>query len=235
MVLDTSDCNQKFIVLLEDKAYKKLKKDPTDSVERKTVLLLIKSLIAEEVCQQQRPLSSRLLRLYGLPKIHKPNVPLRPSVSTIDSLTYRLVKHLAGLLSSHIGNSPHHVRISMEFVHTLGSLQVDYCDIMASFNVVSLFTMVPIKETMDLLGQHFEADIFRFFRHVLTMSYFSFNVQFNEQINGVAMGSPLSLVIANFYMDDFEGRALDLADTSPSAGFAAWTTPSSFGHTDPTS
>jgi hypothetical protein len=62
----------------------------------------------------------------------------------------------------------------MVFVHTLGSLQVDPHNIMVSFDVVSLFTRVPIKETMYLLG-HFEEDILRLFRHVLNTSYFSFN------------------------------------------------------------
>jgi hypothetical protein len=40
MILDTSDYNWKIIALLEDKAYNKLKKDPTDSVECTSVLLL---------------------------------------------------------------------------------------------------------------------------------------------------------------------------------------------------
>jgi hypothetical protein len=31
----------------------------------------------------------------------------------------------------------------------------------------------------------------------------SFTGQFYEQIDGMAMGSPLSLVIANFFMEDF--------------------------------
>jgi hypothetical protein len=47
---------------------------------------------------------------------------------------------------------------------------------MASFDIVSLFTMVPIKETMAVLRRHFEEDILGPFRHVLTTS----NVTFNE-------------------------------------------------------
>jgi hypothetical protein len=39
VVLGTSDYNQKITVLLEDKAYKNLKKDPTDSMECNSVLL----------------------------------------------------------------------------------------------------------------------------------------------------------------------------------------------------
>lgn len=39
VVLGTSDYNQNIAILLQNKAYAKLKKDPTDAIERKTVLL----------------------------------------------------------------------------------------------------------------------------------------------------------------------------------------------------
>jgi hypothetical protein len=51
-------------------------------------------------------------------------------------------------------------------------------NIMVGFDVVLLFTRAPIKETMDLIGRHFEEGIFRLFSHVLTTSYFSFNGYF---------------------------------------------------------
>jgi hypothetical protein len=51
VVLDT-DYNWKIANLLEDKVYKKLKKDATDSIECKTVLFLKKFPIAQEFCQQ---------------------------------------------------------------------------------------------------------------------------------------------------------------------------------------
>jgi hypothetical protein len=72
VVLGTSDYNRKIATLLEDKDYMQLKKGATDSIERKTVLLLKKSPLAEEVCQQLRRQGSTPQRLYGLQKIHKP-------------------------------------------------------------------------------------------------------------------------------------------------------------------
>jgi hypothetical protein len=80
---------------------------------------------------------------------------------------------------------------------------------MVSFDIVSLFTKVSIRETMDLLGRHFDEDVLGLFRHVLTTSYFTFNGQFYGQRDGVAIGSPLSPVIANFYMEDYEKAALE--------------------------
>jgi hypothetical protein len=52
MVLDTTDYSRKIAALLENQAYRKLKRDPNESVEHKTVLLLNKSSVSEEVCQQ---------------------------------------------------------------------------------------------------------------------------------------------------------------------------------------
>jgi len=44
VVLNTSDYKQKISSLLDDPAYRKLAKDPTDAIERKTTLLLKKNL-----------------------------------------------------------------------------------------------------------------------------------------------------------------------------------------------
>jgi hypothetical protein len=38
-------------------------------------------------------------------------------------------------------------------------------------------------------------------------------------MDGVAMGSPLSLVIANFFMDDFEQKAIEQATHKPACWF----------------
>jgi hypothetical protein len=77
---------------------------------------------------------------------------------------------------------------------------------MARFDVVSLVTRMLIRETISLLSQHLE-EILKLFHHALMASYFSFVGQFYEQIDGVAMGSPLSPVIANFFMEHFEKMA----------------------------
>jgi len=46
------------------------------------------------------------------------------------------------------------------------------------------------------------------FRQVLAYTYFSVGGRFYEQIHGVSMGSQPSAVFANFFMEDFEERAL---------------------------
>ena len=60
---------------------------------------------------------------------------------------------------------------------------------------MSLFTKVPIVDSLVLLSRHFEEDVLALFKHILTSTYFCFDGQFYEQTDGVAMGSPLSPVM----------------------------------------
>jgi hypothetical protein len=70
-------------------------------------------------------------------------------------------------------------------------------------------TLAVTSNRRTLLGRHFEEDVLGLLSHVSTNSYFTFNGQFYGQTDGVSMGSPLSPVIAIFYMEDYEKVALD--------------------------
>ena len=74
---------------------------------------------------------------------------------------------------------------------------------------MSLCTKVLIADSFELLSHHFEDDVLALFKHILTSTYFCFEGQFYEQTDGVAMDSPLSSVIANFFMEDFEKKVLE--------------------------
>lgn len=48
--------------------------------------------------------------IYDLPKVHKSNIPLRPIVSNVDTLTYNLSKYLSNSLSEIIENAKFSVK-----------------------------------------------------------------------------------------------------------------------------
>ena len=60
-----------------------------------------------DVYSRLRSSAARVPMLYGLPKVHKPDVPLRPIVSFMSSPTYELSKLLAWLLAALVGSSFH--------------------------------------------------------------------------------------------------------------------------------
>jgi len=123
VVLNTVDYKQKITSLLQVPSYRRLARDPTDSTERKTTLVLKKSTLTEDTCKQLRPAGCRPPRLCGLPKVHKEGVPLRPIVNNIGAPSYQLSKYLAGLLTQLTGNSVHHVKNSFQFLKILESLR----------------------------------------------------------------------------------------------------------------
>lgn len=66
----------------------------------------LKDLFTEETFDRlHKPTIVQPPKLYGLPKVHKPNVPLRPIVSQIDSPTYDLAKHVASVLQPLVGKT----------------------------------------------------------------------------------------------------------------------------------
>ena len=76
------------------------------------------------------------------------------------------------------------------------------------------------------------ATIFQLMELCLRTTYFEFREEFYEQVDGAAMGSPLSPVIANIYMEGFEEEALNKAAENHHSGCAMCMTHLSFGHTD---
>ncbi|KAG8226743.1 hypothetical protein J437_LFUL004394 [Ladona fulva] len=156
VIMKSEEYHQKIMDILQDASYRTLLQDPTDALARKTVPLIKKAGLPAETERNLRPPAEAPPRLYGLPKIHKDGIPLRPIVSAINSPTYNLAKYLTGLLSPHVGKCEHHIRNSSHLISILDKIHLDPSDIMVSLDVVSLFTKVPLKLTFQLLEAIFD-------------------------------------------------------------------------------
>jgi len=90
-----------------------------------------------------------------------------------------------------------------------------------SFDVESLFIQISIKDTLDIIKSLYEvlSSLIPLIVHCLTTLYFSYNDQFYEQTSEAAMGSSISLVIANIFVEHFEKGALQKAPEKPEVWF----------------
>ena len=221
VVINTSDYKKKMKGLLSDKTYRKLDKDPTNTITQNTRDLVEKSNIPNETKKTLKPTNPLPPRLYGLPKIHKPNVPLRPIVSAIKSPTFNLSRFLAKTLQPLTGKTESHIANSTDFIHKIQEIRLQPTDLLVSFDVESLFTQVPIKDTINIIktSQKVSSDLIPLIEHCLTTTYFSYDNHFYEQTSGAAMGSPISPVIANIFMEHFEKEALRKAPNKPEVWF----------------
>ena len=109
VLMERKEYDEKIEGLLNTNTYKQLKKDPTAAQEAKVGRVLRRFVRRKEISdvlyERLRPSGSLPPRIYGLPKIHKDGVPLRPIVSCIKSPTYQLAKHIAQLISPLAGST----------------------------------------------------------------------------------------------------------------------------------
>ena len=232
VLMTREEYNSKMEELLSTDTYRMLKKDPTAAQEAKIGRVLRdyvkKNEVNDELYNWLRPSGCQPPRIYGLPKIHKEGVPLRPIVSCINSPSYRLSKHIAQLISPLTGSTDSFVRNSRHFVEVMAGVKLSPDELLVSFDVSSLFTNVPIQEAVDVICKRLQDDetlnertalqpnsIAGLLQLCLQSTYFCFNGKVYEQREGAAMGSPVSAVVANLYMEHVEQLALECAPSRP--------------------
>ena len=81
----------------------------------------------------------------GYQKIHETGFPIRPIFSFINSLLYNLSKFIAVLLTLLVDTNDFTEKNSYEFVEQLKNLTINHDECMVSFDVISLFTKIPVN------------------------------------------------------------------------------------------
>ncbi|CAF1412533.1 unnamed protein product [Rotaria sordida] len=210
------------------KAYKCLgTEDPFPDLIRRTNKYLLDLRLAKWITQKQyeklciNPNEVELAHLYYLPKAHKPGTPLRPIISGLKHPTIKISKFLDELLRPLFDKMAAKTTVNSGFelvkqLQQWSSINIRQETLFCTIDVTDLYTMVPqtegvlsLKKMLDYLklkqvgGLKIET-IIRLSRFVIQNNYFSFNGQFYHQVRGGAMGSPLTLTIANCYMFFYE-------------------------------
>ena len=183
-------------------------------------LLKDEEIIDKVTYKNIKPVGSRPGVLYGLGKVHKEInnglPPFRPILSAIGTPTYKLAKLLLPFLTP-LTQNEYTVTDSFHFAEEI--CKQDPNLYMASLDVDSLFTNIPLDETINICIDSLYKDDENtpkipknVFCNLLTMatkeSFFMFNNKFYKQIDGVAMGSPLGPALANIFMCNFEKKWL---------------------------
>ncbi|KAI0232255.1 hypothetical protein LSAT2_017403, partial [Lamellibrachia satsuma] len=229
VIMETREYQEKMKEMLNDEAtYEKLKKDPTKKYKAE-LIRMVNSLEKEgKITKDQYwylyPTLEKVPRMYGSPKIHKEGVPLRPIVDYTQTIAYRVSRELANILQPLVGKTEHHTENSQELVKEMTKLRVEEGESFVSYDVVSLFTKTPIKEACEIIRKRLENDktlkkrtnlnvddIMELLKFVLETTYFRFEGEIYQQKFGVAMGSPVSPIVVNLYMEDLEQKIIATA------------------------
>ena len=226
VILDNNEYIDKAQSLLDDdNTYEKLNKNPLlshNKYVRKEIENNLKHYHDPNWKKKFLKQNCSLPYFYGLPKLHKSGVPLRPVVSQVNTIARPISGWLAGQLSKYLGCfSNAHIKNSLDFKNRLNDFAQNNDTTflkMISFDIKSLFTCIPTEEVLNFIERKIDTgnivtqipkeNFMKLLEVCVKNNVFEFENQFFKQKRGLSMGSPLSPVLANLFMEFVESNLL---------------------------
>ena len=202
-------------ILSDCTKFKQIKRNPIQNLKKKANKLIEALNAAQDDIKLPKIIGDfKPGYIYGNVKTHKPDNPLRPIISQIPTPTYNLAKAINKIISPYVP-SEYSLKSSSDFIDLL-STNTNH-GIIASLDVESLFTNVPIDPTIEIILQHVYSNstlpppkipkqILKNFLEICTKEapFRCPEGKMYLQVEGVAMGSPLGPTFANYYMGNLE-------------------------------
>lgn len=204
-------------ILADTQYYKRLPRDPTSTLQQKANKLITnlknRNMIDDTSAKKYMIYNSRPARFYGLPKIHKPQLSLRPIISSLSCPNSKVAQLVTDILSSSYNrDNNYYVSDSFQFANLINDFELPHNYVLVSFDVVSLFTNIPTQLVIDSITNRWHAirqhtniqleEFLQLVNFVFDSTYFTYDNTFYKQIFGTPMGSVISPIAAQLVMDD---------------------------------
>ena len=211
----------KIIKLPQFEKYVKPRKNTKNPVvkEEERIVKELKELLAERkisegLYNELKPIGSQPPRLYGLAKVHKDDIPVRPVLSMPGSAYHKIGEYVSDCLSvvpqCNINAS------TKEICDKIKDTKLEGDEEMVSFDVVSLYTNVPVKEAIEVCAEFLfsqpggdwpKVDKETFIKLAMLAScnvLMSTHDGYYIQKDGLAMGCPPAPFLANGWMSQYD-------------------------------
>lgn len=150
-------------MLKDNTTYNIVKKFPFKKAERELNAMLLFDLKNQQKLDEKT--YSRLRSTNGIPpairgsiKYHKDGHPLRPIVTCIGSAFYDTSKFLSEILSPLLNHNGFSVSNSSQFAKEISNIAIEEDETMVSFDVVSLFTVIPVDKACSYIHEKLKND-----------------------------------------------------------------------------
>ena len=168
--------------------------------------------ISDQLYSKIRSTGGQPARLYGLAKVHKDETPLRPVLSlpgsSYENLNKMLAKFFDNIDGANIETNTKEAREKIE------NIALDPDETIISLDVKSLYTNVPLKEAIEIALQKLysqesppeiqRATMKRLLNMAVSKVYFKCNDSWYVQVDGLAMGASLAVILANLWLKEYE-------------------------------
>ena len=155
-------------------------------------------------------------------ELQNDNHPQVVIVDYTNNPTYKLAKFLSRIIKPLQKDLVSNVIDSFHFTDFIKTVKLNDDETFLSFDVTSLYTSVPISESVNIIEKLLDndttlesrtplspSDITQGIELCLRSTYFTFKRILYKQTDGVAMGSPIAPIVANIFMGHLETQALN--------------------------
>ncbi|CAF4645078.1 unnamed protein product, partial [Rotaria socialis] len=214
-------------------AFIELSSNPFNEILDKVIQLLNtlrgKNFIRKWQYEQMMPdrTNCELAHLYFNPKTHKDGIPVRPIESTIHASTTKISKFLDKILRPIFDDKCKDTTIidgaslitELSKYNKKGLLKPT--TLFCTFDIRNLYTMLPQEETLDILMTFLHAHGYRKVKGIsidtikklasiiLKDNVFAYGKKIYKQTTGGAMGSSLTLTLANIFMSEWQKKLVE--------------------------
>ncbi|MGH9701260.1 MAG: reverse transcriptase domain-containing protein, partial [Candidatus Acidiferrales bacterium] len=221
VILENNHYINKVKDFLEKEKPIKLKNNPTDKIQNKlkNTLKEVNVIFNEKEKYMLINKNPSPPILYGLVKIHKDGAPIRPVVSYTNTPLRNVAVKLNKIFKDTTQFKPKFsVKNSIELTQKLKSKTIPNNSILASFDVTNMFSNIPNDDCINIINQILfkkninpiiQQEILLMLDLCINENYFQFNNEYYQQKDGLAMGSPLSPLLAEIFMSHFEENFLN--------------------------
>lgn len=204
-------------IVSDNKYYIQLDNDPTSTYQQKANKLIStfknSNIITEQLSKTLTIYNQAAPKFYGLPKIHKPTLTLRPIISSINAPNSKIANLVTDILTqAYVRGNDYYINDSFEFAEFIQNKQLPAGYVLVSLDVVSLFSNIPKTLIIKSINKHWQTikthttfnkkQFLELIEFILDTTYFKYNNVFYKQILGTPMGATVSPIISQYVMDD---------------------------------
>ena len=209
---------QKTIDFIQKGTFGTINFDPTNKFQKQVKQEIEKaaSIISNNMKFKLSIMNPQPPQLYSLIKLHKTDYPIRPVVSYMSAPAYKLSNFLIDIIKNHCNFQPNYsIKNSTELISKIKKVDLPTNARLVSFDIQNLFPSIPPKDTIVLVenllvnnrvNPVIKNDIINLLKTCLNQNYFCFNEKFYESKDGLIMGSPLSPLLAEIFLDNLETK-----------------------------
>jgi hypothetical protein len=217
VIISKEELDNKVLFFNTENGLNKLKKDPTVKFQKnvKEVLKKCRIIINSSNKYKFIQIKPQAPKLNALIKLHKENLPIRPVVNYKNAPTYYTAKFLAKWLKQNLDLPyKYNINSTIHCAESLKKLNILPTSKIITLDITNLYTNIPSNETIELVYHKLQEinpdsvklhnEINELLKVTIYQNYFESSNTIWQQENGTPMGSPISSILAEIFLQNLE-------------------------------